>query len=321
MIALVWVLYVWVRSRSRTSKDTWEMLPRVEKSMEERESRAEIDESSSPEGEIASLPCTSSSLELEAGKPVEDDNFQSSSSENLIDLSEGEDTWSEVSEDLIIFDADRPDPVDGPRLREEMFPGGEDLEEAFHDAVDSPVLIVSSSQYESAEEVWKKVTLDNGITDIPEGDEEVPDRLPLPASTESSLVRRPLQMGEMSPDSPPTSRPRWSLRASDAPSLGLVSSSSARPSSAEAAPNVTLGTIPGSLPESPTEDMDTAPLEVSPSSSKGSDRSSAAAAFDMALAMQLRPGFGVGADAAWMVRFLMAIFGWFTVLLSRKRGG
>ncbi|KAG2339108.1 hypothetical protein BDR05DRAFT_1062315 [Suillus weaverae] len=38
--------------------------------------------------------------------------------------------------------------------------------------------------------------------------------------------------------------------------------------------------------------------------------------FDIALAMQLRPGRGVGADPAWMVRFLMAIFGWFAVVLT-----
>ncbi|KAG0696188.1 hypothetical protein DFH29DRAFT_952267 [Suillus ampliporus] len=41
--------------------------------------------------------------------------------------------------------------------------------------------------------------------------------------------------------------------------------------------------------------------------------------FDIALAMQLRPGRGVGADPAWMVRFLMAIFGWFAVALAGTR--
>ena len=37
---------------------------------------------------------------------------------------------------------------------------------------------------------------------------------------------------------------------------------------------------------------------------------------DIALAMQFRPGFGEGADAAWLVRFLMGIFGWVTVMVS-----
>ncbi|KAF8062377.1 hypothetical protein FPV67DRAFT_1398052, partial [Lyophyllum atratum] len=39
-------------------------------------------------------------------------------------------------------------------------------------------------------------------------------------------------------------------------------------------------------------------------------------ALDLALAMQLRPGLGAGADPAWMVRFLMVMFGWVAVLVS-----
>jgi len=41
---------------------------------------------------------------------------------------------------------------------------------------------------------------------------------------------------------------------------------------------------------------------------------------DVALAMQLRPGLGVGADPAWMVRFLMAVFGWFAVMIAGRGG-
>lgn len=37
---------------------------------------------------------------------------------------------------------------------------------------------------------------------------------------------------------------------------------------------------------------------------------------DIAFAMQLRPGLGLGADPAWLVRFLMAMFGWMTVLIG-----
>ena len=33
---------------------------------------------------------------------------------------------------------------------------------------------------------------------------------------------------------------------------------------------------------------------------------------DIAFAMQLRPGLGLGSDPAWLVRFLMAMFGWMT---------
>jgi hypothetical protein len=34
--------------------------------------------------------------------------------------------------------------------------------------------------------------------------------------------------------------------------------------------------------------------------------------------MQLRPGLGLGADPAWMVRFLMSMFGWFAILISGR---
>lgn len=44
----------------------------------------------------------------------------------------------------------------------------------------------------------------------------------------------------------------------------------------------------------------------------------APAAIDLALAMQLRTGFGATADAAWLMRFLMALFGWIAVIV---RGG
>lgn len=39
-------------------------------------------------------------------------------------------------------------------------------------------------------------------------------------------------------------------------------------------------------------------------------------AVDVALAMQLRPGLGLDADSAWLVRFVMALFGWCAVLMS-----
>ncbi|KAF9474842.1 hypothetical protein BDN70DRAFT_924363 [Pholiota conissans] len=37
---------------------------------------------------------------------------------------------------------------------------------------------------------------------------------------------------------------------------------------------------------------------------------------DIALAMQMRPGLGAGADPAWMVRFLMAVYGWLLVSVA-----
>ncbi|EGO00978.1 hypothetical protein SERLA73DRAFT_134132 [Serpula lacrymans var. lacrymans S7.3] len=89
--------------------------------------------------------------------------------------------------------------------------------------------------------------------------------------------------------SSPVSRPSWSLRAAGSPSLTV-------------APQL----------QPPSED----------SSALVFSRNRAYRAvpeFDLALAMQLRPGLGIGADPAWMVRFLMAMFGWFTVLLTGSR--
>ena len=37
---------------------------------------------------------------------------------------------------------------------------------------------------------------------------------------------------------------------------------------------------------------------------------------DIAFAMQLRPGLGLGSDPAWLVRFLMAMFGWMTIFIG-----
>ncbi|PBL03155.1 hypothetical protein ARMGADRAFT_862018, partial [Armillaria gallica] len=102
-------------------------------------------------------------------------------------------------------------------------------------------------------------------------------------------------------------RPAWSLRASDAPPLGLSASTSAV-----------------DLP-SPTEKLkpETKETAIAVSTSKEVEVRSAPSRprvtrspLDIALAMQLRPGLGVGADPAWMVRFLMSMFGWFVVMLS-----
>jgi hypothetical protein len=192
-----------------------------------------------------------------------------------------------------------------------------------------------------------------------------------------------------------TGRPLWSIRADDAPTLGLSASSLSPTSSAGLIPSVgtsprtkrrVLGdvtaivenvemeekvkddplkdekdkedeesSLPGAFPEivklTKASDTDTivAPtitiaaltstllttsiaaasssisstytptasttaLETSPPFIKR--RPIVRSPLDIALAMQLRPGLGVGADPAWMVRFLMAMFGWFAILVS-----
>ena len=91
------------------------------------------------------------------------------------------------------------------------------------------------------------------------------------------------------------SRPLWSQRADEAPALGLA-----------ATPEETLS-LPGSFPETVVT-----PVERDPVKAVMRSRS----VLDIALAMQLRPGLGAGADPAWMVRFLMSMFGWIGVAIS-----
>lgn len=93
-------------------------------------------------------------------------------------------------------------------------------------------------------------------------------------------------MRELCPS--PVSRPAWSVRAIDSPALGL----SSRESDGVASTPQPLIHPRRRAYRSPVPE------------------------FDIALAMQLRPGLGIGADSAWMVRFLMTLFGWFAVALT-----
>ena len=177
-----------------------------------------------------------------------------------------------------------------------------------------------------------------------------------------------------------TCRPLWSIRADDAPALGLAASSLSTTSSDGLIPGVgtnigvsprmrrrVLGdvttvveneekekhmlkeekeeddeesSLPGAFPELvKTSDIIAPTITVAALTSTLLSTSIAAASssittplsastplikrrpitrspLDIALAMQLRPGLGVGADPAWMVRFLMAMFGWFAILVS-----
>ncbi|PCH37603.1 hypothetical protein WOLCODRAFT_167626 [Wolfiporia cocos MD-104 SS10] len=136
-----------------------------------------------------------------------------------------------------------------------------------------------------------------------------PALLPLPASptpfmtprslAASPLVRplSPLQMRERAA----SPKPAWSLRASASPALGLAALPPRAPSP--------LPCIPGGLSLEPEAEV---PRDVD------AQRAHRAPVpeLDLAFAMQLRPGLGLGADPAWLVRFLMAMFGWMTVLIG-----
>ncbi|KAG6857497.1 hypothetical protein H0H87_002122 [Tephrocybe sp. NHM501043] len=105
------------------------------------------------------------------------------------------------------------------------------------------------------------------------------------------------------------------------------------PSTRTTTPEPATIALPGSFPTSPSPPAPvTLPIETTaPSSLKCASTTvqtrttlppprnrlrAPRSAIDIALAMQLRPGLGAGADPAWMVRFLMATLGWFAILVS-----
>ncbi|KAK7043792.1 hypothetical protein VNI00_008404 [Paramarasmius palmivorus] len=133
-------------------------------------------------------------------------------------------------------------------------------------------------------------------------------------------------------------------QAEDAPKdvaeIKLDQSPKPEPTSPLASPMIPASSLPGSFPlEVPALVVPTTEAggkadepQLAPATSTASavvksasiDRSgrrtTTRSPIDIALAMQLRPGLGVGADPAWMVRFLMAMFGWFVVLISGSAG-
>ncbi|KAJ6576792.1 hypothetical protein B0H10DRAFT_2443702 [Mycena sp. CBHHK59/15] len=142
---------------------------------------------------------------------------------------------------------------------------------------------------------------------------------PSPSSASSSTPLRPsprarsvaLGKGEEAEDeeddlgAPP---PAWAVRAADAPALGL-SASSEPP-----------GAFPLSSPAPASTSTSVTPKSTALSASSAAPRArTRRSPLDVALAMQLRPGLGVGAEGAWMVRFLMSFFGWFAILVGGGR--
>lgn len=133
--------------------------------------------------------------------------------------------------------------------------------------------------------------------DLPPDDANTFTDPPLPEIQHPSVPSPPFQALYRHLDSPlmnevvstSSSRPLWSIRASASPPLDLTSSQAA---------------------------SDTAPQSIE-HARRRAYRS--VPELDIALALQLRPGLGLGADSAWMVRFLMTVFGWFAVALSGQR--
>ncbi|KAI0759280.1 hypothetical protein BD413DRAFT_598300 [Trametes elegans] len=204
---------------------------------------------------------------------------------------------------------------------------GDDIDEKFEDAPEHSLLFLDtdlSPKYDTAFEV-PQIIIDDAHDD--------PDLLPLPdmptaqptpfstplrtplVSPVRSPARRVPQMRERQPSPTPASKPLWSLRAADAPALGLFGN-----------PSPSSSPLPTSLPlraGSPTPQVpgalfaDDAPeLMVEVPRARARRGTTPRQPLDIAFALQLRPGLGLGADSAWIVRFLMTMFGWMTVLIG-----
>lgn len=186
----------------------------------------------------------------------------------------------------------------------------EDLDEKFEDAPDNSLLFLGADMpaAETKPELPRILIEEHGDpASLPLTPYSTPPPGPPLSLPSPSPIRRSLEMREL----PRPSSPAWSLRASDSPSLTLSALSSGRESPA-ASPR-----IPGAL----ILDAETT-LHASDATSTV-DRADGRRAYrapipelDIAFALQLRPGLGIGADPAWLVRFLMAMFGWMTVILG-----
>lgn len=283
------------------SNMAWEMLPRLEKQ--------------------DCLEYTSNEDDQGASNNQSDED--SPSETDIVVVSEPREFPPQVieeKEDLIVFDTESSDMED--EVYDEKFRDAE-----FFDAEERP-----SSVLEIRPEDLPRIVLNK--------DEEYPDPdfLPLPQfstpfstpppSPPHSPLRRPSQMREANLISSPVSKPAWSLRAADAPALGLMSSSLSsrsptprldRSLSRSSTPSLENLAIPGALyPDLPlSSEPEMREVEI-----PGRRRAYRAPVpeLDIAFAMQLRPGLGLGADPAWLVRFLMAMFGWMTVLIGGNGG-
>jgi hypothetical protein len=137
---------------------------------------------------------------------------------------------------------------------------------------------------------------DDSFEDAPDAEHDDPDFLPLPDHNDqqppSILPSRSMnpQMRERTSTNLP---PSWSIRASESQPISIPGA-------------YVFDPLPLPFSEIITE---TGEVTRRPYSDRNPE-------IDIALAMQLRPGLGEGADAAWLVRFLMGIFGWVTVVVS-----
>lgn len=190
----------------------------------------------------------------------------------------------------------------------------EDVDEKFHDAQEQePSLLFLDSDFAQPKPAVPRIVVedhaDPDLLPLPDMDFNsdhstpfaTPLRTPLASPTRSPARRAP-QMREVQSSPTLSSKPSWSLRAADAPPLGLTSPAPSRSDSP-------TPMLPGAL------FADDAP-EAQPAQVQRPRQRTPRQPLDIAFALQLRPGLGLGADSAWLVRFLMAMFGWMTFFIG-----
>lgn len=201
---------------------------------------------------------------------------------------------------------------------DEPFSDVEDANEKFHDAQEHSLLFLDSDlppQYQPQPGIPCIVVEEHADPDLlplPEVSIDqstpfstpLPLRAPLPPSPSRSPARRSSQMRELQASPTLTSKPLWSVRAADAPSLGLADQSSftAYNRTESSTPQPPGALFADDAPEMVEIQRPRPTLPRQP--------------LDIAFALQLRPGLGLGADSAWLVRFLMAMFGWMTFFIG-----
>ena len=118
----------------------------------------------------------------------------------------------------------------------------------------------------------------------------------------------------------PVSKPAWSVRAAASPALGLPASAAQEPGTP-----LPFSVVPPRTPSPPAmpgalfseAEADAQQQEMAEIARPGRRAYRAPMPeLDIAFALQLRPGLGLGAEGAWLVRFLMAMFGWLGVVVG-----
>ncbi|CCL98731.1 uncharacterized protein FIBRA_00736 [Fibroporia radiculosa] len=199
--------------------------------------------------------------------------------------------------------------LDGDPL---LFDGETGSEEIFQDCQENLLLFPFTGKPEDLNTHESRIVSEDCVD---------PELLPLPISPTpfltpeappsrslaSSPDPRNVQMREITES--PVSKPAWSLRAADSPSFAIPS-----PSTVDSSP-ISSPKVPGALFPDMTRVSNEDQSDVVYQDRRRAYRAPVPE-LDIALALQLRPGLGLGADPAWLVRFLMAMFGWMTVFLG-----